>query len=61
VVFFEKRDAMEKAEKTAGLILPQAGTQTRNNVTAGTTVAPVWNWSARQLNRYPLLFTFARY
>lgn len=40
--FFQKKDAMEKAEKTAGLILlPQAGTQTKNNVTAGNTITPV--------------------
>lgn len=33
---------MEKAEKTAGLILlPQAGTQTENNVAAGNTITPV--------------------
>lgn len=35
-----KRIAMGKTEKTAGLILPQAGTQTENNVTAGKTITP---------------------
>lgn len=35
-------DAVEKAEKTAGLILlPQAGMQTKNNVTAGNAITPV--------------------